>query len=138
MRRHADQHVLQVGEGVDADSLAALDQRIDDRRRRAAAHAAGEEPVPTADRYRPDRTLARVVVDRHAAVLDEAHESRPLPLDVAARVPPFARHASILDVASPTYPPPDPPSIPKLFGRIVDNDGDLEPYPGRMVPDHNY
>jgi hypothetical protein len=25
-----------------------------------------------------------------------------------------------------------------LFGRIVDNDGDLEPYPGRMVPDHNY
>ena len=45
---HARKHVAQVGERIDPQSLAGGDQRVEHRRRLAAAAAADEQPVDAA------------------------------------------------------------------------------------------
>lgn len=53
----------------DVGELAALDQSVDDGGGFSASDASGEVPVGPADGDGPDRSLARVVVQRQSAVL---------------------------------------------------------------------
>src|SRR5690606_10308725 len=73
----ADEDVPEVLPGIDAGAPAALDQRVDDGGGFTAAAAAGEEPVLAAHRDRANRPLARVVVERHAAVQQEGLQRPP-------------------------------------------------------------
>jgi hypothetical protein len=64
VRADPDENVGEVIDRIDADVAARLDEREDRCRGVAAAHAAGEQPVPAADRDWSDGALAGVVVDR--------------------------------------------------------------------------
>jgi hypothetical protein len=63
----------------DVDQRAALHEGIQERRALGALEAAREEPVLSAEGHAPELILGRVVVDRQAAVLDEALRRDPLP-----------------------------------------------------------
>src|SRR5436309_15000842 len=78
MRRDAEQHVLEIGERRDVDQVAALDERVQQRRAASPFKAASKEPVLPADRDESELILGAVVVDGHAAILDEALERCPL------------------------------------------------------------
>ena len=51
------EHVAQVGKGLDAGELARLDERVEDGGAVSAGHAASEQPVLAADRHGTELAL---------------------------------------------------------------------------------
>jgi len=78
VRGDAQQDVLQVAEGRDADEGAALDEGVEQRRPLGALEAAGEEPVLATDRDDAELILGPVVVDGQAPIVDVALQGLPL------------------------------------------------------------
>ena len=74
--RQATQHVLQVGEGVDAVPLACLRQRVQHRRGLPALVAASEQVVLAADGDGTQRAIRRVVVYFQEAMLRDLRFAR--------------------------------------------------------------
>jgi hypothetical protein len=84
---------LRVGRDPDQDVLelkrrhvgepAALDQRVQQGGALGARQAAGEEPILPAQRDHAELILGAVVVDRHAAILDEPLQRVPLIREIA-------------------------------------------------------
>lgn len=73
----AGQNVPEIGLGIEAVELGALDQGVDDGGALAAGVGAGEEPVLTADGERPDRAFGGIVVDLQIAMVGIAGERGP-------------------------------------------------------------
>src|SRR5690606_10045046 len=71
------------GVWLDADQLAGLDQRGDDRPVFGAAIRAGEECVLSVQSHRPDRALDDIAVDLDAPVVEEETEAGPARESVA-------------------------------------------------------
>ena len=73
----AFQHVLEVGERLDAIEFCSGQQRRDGRPARCTAVGTGEEMVLAAKRDRADRSFDRVVVELDASVIEEAAKGAP-------------------------------------------------------------
>lgn len=91
MAHDTREDVDQVRVGVDARLLAGLDEGVDGRGGLAAAHAAGEEPVPAANGHGADRDLAGVVMERDASIVQEDAQVGALILEVLAGLAHLAR-----------------------------------------------
>src|SRR5687768_4456657 len=70
--------VGEIGEGVDAAGLAGRDEGVQAGDAHAGLDVADKEEVLAAERYPSQRAFGRVVVERHACVLEEAAELTPL------------------------------------------------------------
>jgi hypothetical protein len=73
---HPLQHVAQVGIRFDVIQLAGRDERRDDGPSMAAAVAAGEQVVLTAERDKTDRAFDRIGVELDAAIVQESASGR--------------------------------------------------------------
>lgn len=82
----AGDHVREVGLGVDAVELAALDERGDDSPVLGAAVGAGEERILPCQSQRADGALNDIVVQLDAAVVEEQGKALPAREGVADRL----------------------------------------------------
>jgi len=78
--------VFEVGAGVDASELRALDERVQDRGSLSAAPRAQAEVIDPSDDRSAQRTLAGVIVQRHARIVEEDDETFPQAAHVLDRL----------------------------------------------------
>ena len=83
--RQPRQHIAQVGVGIVAVGLGALNQAVERRRGMATALAGDEQPIGSALGHRPNCALDGVVVDLEPPILEIARERRPVIEGVADR-----------------------------------------------------
>ncbi len=74
----ACQDVFEVGQRIDAVHAAVFDQGIHHRAALAGFFRTEKQPVLFSDSGGADRVFDQVVVDLHLAMLQEAHQCRPL------------------------------------------------------------
>ena len=86
VRGQAREHVLQVGIGVMTVHARRLHQAHHRRRPLARTQAAGEQPVVSSHRDRPDLVLDPVVVHGQLPVINEARQRSPTPQAVIQRL----------------------------------------------------
>jgi hypothetical protein len=95
MSRQSLEHILQVGERIAPEPLAAADEAIQDRRRPAAPVTPDEEEVLPTEGLSPQRPLGEVVVDAQLAVAGVRLVIPPLRLGVGDGL---AERALFLDI----------------------------------------
>ena len=81
--RDSQQDVFEIVERRDVDQLAALDERIQQRRAARALETAREEPILPTDRDDAELIFSTVVIDRQASVLDKPLQGCPLIREIA-------------------------------------------------------
>ncbi len=78
MRLHADKHVSEVVDRVDAVRLAGRDERVEASQVLAGLVGSDEQEVLAAEGGNAERSLRGVVVDREVRVSEEERQRVPL------------------------------------------------------------